>query len=163
MIIARTDLPSSQLKVGNPESHNFTATLVIPSAIPGLSFRVPRGWSAVDVKVRGTTVRFADTHLEAFSVAVRNQQAGELAAALAGSADSVVLVGDLNSQPDDTAGAYGTFAAAGYADAWVVVHGPEGGFTAGQTELLDNVPSKLDHRIDYVLYSPKGWRRWRPR
>jgi endonuclease/exonuclease/phosphatase (EEP) superfamily protein YafD len=156
VIIARTDLPGSRLKVGNPESHNFTATLVIPSAIPGLSFRVLRGWSAVDVKVRGRTVRFANTHLEAFSVAVRNQQARELAAALAGSTLPVVLVGDLNSQPDDTAGAYGTFAAAGYVDAWVVVHGPAGGFTAGQTELLDNVPSKLDHRIDYVLYQPRG-------
>jgi endonuclease/exonuclease/phosphatase family metal-dependent hydrolase len=156
VIIARADLPSSRLKVSNPESHNFTATLVIPSAIPGLSFRVPRGWSAVDVKVRGKTVRFANTHLEAFSPPVRNQQAQELAAALAGSAAPVVLVGDLNSQPDDTAGAYGTFAAAGYVDAWVVVHGPEGGFTAGQAELLDNVPSKLDHRIDYVLYQPRG-------
>jgi endonuclease/exonuclease/phosphatase family metal-dependent hydrolase len=156
VIIARADLPSSRLKVSNPESHNFTATLVIPSAIPGLSFRVPRGWSAVDVKVRGKTVRFVNTHLEAFSTTVRNQQARELAAALAGSASSVVLVGDLNSQPDDTVGAYGTFAAAGYVDAWVVVHGPEGGFTAGQTELLDNVPSKLDHRIDYVLYQPLG-------
>jgi len=108
------------------------------------------------VKLRGKTVRFVNTHLEAFSTTVRNQQARELAAALAGSADPVVLVGDLNSQPDDTAGAYGTFAAAGYVDAWVVVHGPEGGFTAGQTELLDNVPSKLDHRIDYVLYQPRG-------
>jgi hypothetical protein len=38
----------------------------------------------------------------------------------------------------------------------VVVHGPAGGFTAGQTELLDNVPSKLDHRIDDVLYQPRG-------
>jgi hypothetical protein len=37
VIIARTDLPSSRLKVSNPKSHNFTATLVIPSAIPGLS------------------------------------------------------------------------------------------------------------------------------
>jgi endonuclease/exonuclease/phosphatase family metal-dependent hydrolase len=71
------------------------------------------------------------------------------------SPDPVVLVGDLNSQPDDAAGAYGTFTAAGYVDAWVVVHGPAGGFTAGQTELLDNVPSKLDHRIDYVLYQPQ--------
>jgi endonuclease/exonuclease/phosphatase family metal-dependent hydrolase len=156
VIIARTGLPSSRLKVSNPESHNFAATLVIPSAIPGLSFPVPRGWSAVDVKLRGKTVRFANTHLEAFSTTVRNEQARELAAALAGSASSVVLVGDLNSQPDDTVGAYGTFAAAGYVDAWVVVHGPEGGSTAGQTELLDNVPSKLDHRIDYVLYQPRG-------
>jgi endonuclease/exonuclease/phosphatase family metal-dependent hydrolase len=113
VVIARTDLPSSRLKVSNPQSHNFTATLVIPSAIPGLSFRVPRGWSAVDVKLRGRTVRFANTHLEAFSAMVRNQQARELAVALGGSAAPVVLVGDLNSQPDDTAGAYGSFAAAG--------------------------------------------------
>jgi hypothetical protein len=42
-------------------------------------------------------------------------------------------------------------------DAWVVVHGPEGGFTAGQTELLDTFPpTKLDHRIDDVLYQPRG-------
>jgi endonuclease/exonuclease/phosphatase (EEP) superfamily protein YafD len=156
VIIARAGLPSSRLKVSNPESRNFTATLVIPSAIPGLSFRVPRGWSAVDVKLRGKTVRFVNTHLEAFSATVRNQQARELAAALGGSASSVVLVGDLNSEPDDTVGAYGTFAAAGYVDAWVVARGPEGGFTAGQAELLDNVPSKLDHRIDYVLYQPRG-------
>jgi endonuclease/exonuclease/phosphatase family metal-dependent hydrolase len=101
-------------------------------------------------------VRFANTHLEAFSTTVRNQQARELAAAMAGSASPVVLVGDLNFQPEDTAGAYGSFAAAGYVDAWVVVHGPAGGFTAGQAELLDNVPSKLDHRIDYVLYQPRG-------
>jgi endonuclease/exonuclease/phosphatase (EEP) superfamily protein YafD len=156
VIIARSDLAGSQLKVGRPESRNFAATLVIPGAIPGLSFRVPRGWSAVDVKLRGKTVRFANTHLEAFSAGVRNQQARELAAALAGSASPVVLVGDLNSEPADTAGAYGSLAAVGYVDAWVVVHGPAGGFTAGQTELLDNLPSKLDHRIDYVLYQPRG-------
>jgi len=156
VIIARTDLSTTRLKVSNPESHSFAATLVIPTGVPGLSFTILRGWSTVDVKVRGKTVRFANTHLEAFSAAVRNQQARELAAALAGSPHPVVLVGDLNSQPDDAAGAYGTFAAAGYVDAWVVVHGPAGGSTSGQTELLDDVPSKLDHRIDYVLYQPRG-------
>jgi endonuclease/exonuclease/phosphatase family metal-dependent hydrolase len=156
VIIARAGLSNALLRVSNAESHNFAAQLVIPTAIPGLSFTVPRGWSAVDVKVRGKTVRFANTHLEAFSTPVRNAQGRELAAALAASPSPVVLVGDLNSRPDDTAGAYGTFAAAGYADAWTVVHGPDGGFTSGQSELLDNLPSLLDHRIDYVLYQPRG-------
>jgi endonuclease/exonuclease/phosphatase family metal-dependent hydrolase len=152
VIIAR----AGRVHTRNPSPHNFAATLVIPSAIPGLTFTVPRGWSTVEVKLRGRTVRVANTHLEAFSTEVRNAQARELAAALASSPHPVVLVGDLNSRPDDSAGAYGTFAAAGYADAWVVVHGPEGGFTAGQSELLDNFPSLLDHRIDDVLYQPKG-------
>ncbi|HZD01004.1 MAG TPA: endonuclease/exonuclease/phosphatase family protein [Actinomycetes bacterium] len=156
VIIGRADLTNGLLQTSDPESRNFAATLVIPAAIPGLSFTVLRGWSAVDVKVRGKTVRLVNTHLEAFSAAVRNLQAGELAAALAGSRQPVVLVGDLNSRPDDAAGAYGTFATAGYADAWVVVHGPGGGFTSGQPELLDNVPSQLDHRIDDVLYQPRG-------
>jgi endonuclease/exonuclease/phosphatase family metal-dependent hydrolase len=153
VILARV---GAGLRVSQPRSRNFTASLVIPTAIPGLSFTVLRGWSEVDVKLRGRTVRFANTHLEAFSTEVRNAQARELAAALAPSRHPVVLVGDLNSRPDDAAGAYGTFVAAGYADAWVAVHGPEGGFTSGQSELLDNVPSLLDHRIDDVLYQPKG-------
>jgi len=156
VIIARSDLPAGLLQVSRPESHNFTARLVVPTAIPGLSFTVLRGWSAVDVELRGKSVRFADTHLEAFSTQVRNLQARELAAALAPAGPPVVLVGDLNSRPDDAAGAFGTFASTGYADAWAVVHGPDGGFTSGQSELLDNVPSKLDHRIDYVLYQPRG-------
>jgi endonuclease/exonuclease/phosphatase family metal-dependent hydrolase len=156
VIIARAGLRTALLRTSQPESHNFAARLVIPTNIPGLAFTVLRGWSAVSVKVRGKTVRFANTHLEAFSTEVRNLQARELAAALAGSGDPVVLVGDLNSRPDDSAGAYGTFITSGYVDAWVVVHGPEGGFTSGQSELLDNVPSKLDHRIDDVLYQPRG-------
>jgi endonuclease/exonuclease/phosphatase family metal-dependent hydrolase len=72
---------------------------------------------AVDVKVRGKTARFANTHLEVFSTPVRNAQGRELAAALATFTHPVVLVGDLNSRPDDTAGAYGTLSGAGYADA----------------------------------------------
>jgi endonuclease/exonuclease/phosphatase family metal-dependent hydrolase len=153
VILARADLPAL-VRVANPESHNFAARLVIPTGIPGLSFSVPRGWSALDVKVRGRTVRFANTHLEAFSAPVRNAQSAELATALARSTRPVVLVGDLNSRPDDTSGAYGTFSGAGYADAWTVARGPDGGFTSGQSELLDNVPSLLDHRIDYALYQP---------
>ncbi|MQA84791.1 MAG: hypothetical protein GEV03_09255 [Streptosporangiales bacterium] len=151
VIIARTDLPPSRLKISNAQSHTFAAKFVIPTPA-GRTFIVPRGWSAVDVKVRGATVRVANTHLEAFNGEVRNLQATELRTALAGSPHPVALVGDLNSLPEDSAGAYGMFTQSGYVDAWVAVHGPEGGFTAGQSADLDNFPSLLDHRVDYVLY-----------
>lgn len=155
-IIARADLPPSFPKVGGAQSHAFAARFVVPTRVPGVVFVVPRGWSAVDVEVQGKTIRLANTHLEAFEATIRTLQAAELRVRLAHSPYPVVLLGDLNSVPTDTAGAYGIFTRTGYHDAWAVVQGPEGGFTVRQTPELDNVPSKLDHRIDYVLYEPKG-------
>jgi endonuclease/exonuclease/phosphatase family metal-dependent hydrolase len=158
VVIARADLPASQLKAMRPQPHTFEAG--IPVTLPVGSTRIIRGWSTVDVKVRGKTFRFANTHLEAFSTEVRNLQAAELAESLAASPHPVVLAGDLNSQPTDDDGAYGTLTGTGtdtglgLADAWVVAEGPAGGFTSGQTDPLTNVPSKIDHRIDYVLYDP---------
>ena len=64
----------------------------------------------------------------------------------------MVLVGDLNSEPDDITGALRDLRGRGYVNARAAVHEPGGGLTAGQTELLDNVLSELEHRIDYVLY-----------
>ena len=150
VVIVRADHRPSRIETSNPQAQNFAAKLQIPTPV-GITFDVPRGWSTVDVKLRGRTFRFANTHLEAFSEVVRNLQARELYAALAASPNPVVLVGDLNSEPSDTAGAYGLARQAGYDDAWVVANGPDGGFTSGQTDAL-NEPSKIDHRIDYVLY-----------
>ncbi len=156
VVIARSDLPASHLTVSNAESHNFDAVLMFPSPIPGLIFVAPRGWSTVDVKVRGKTVRVANTHLEAFNAAVRNAQAAQLIGVLSRSTHPVVVLGDLNSPPSDRTGAYGAFLAAGYADAWVRVHGSAPGLTCCQAEDLRNVPSLLDQRIDYVLYTRRG-------
>jgi hypothetical protein len=147
--------------IGGPlsPSYDFLQLLLDALARHGLVYRPV----AVNLNFSGeapigatTAARFTDRDVEAFSTPVRNAQGHELAAALATFTHPVVLVGDLNSRPDDTAGAYGTFSGAGYADAWTVVHGRNGGFTSGQSELLDNVPSLLDHRIDYVLYQPRA-------
>lgn len=154
VIIARTDRPTARLHVSGAQSHTFSAELVIPTPA-GPTFTVPRGWSAVDVKLRGKTVRVANTHLEAFDTQTRVAQAEELRAALENSPHPVVLAGDLNSLPEAGPDAYGMFTGAGYVDAWNAVHGPGGGFTAGQTADLDNFPSLLDHRVDYVLYQPR--------
>jgi len=150
--------PGAAVKTSNPRAALFAARIPLANPLLG-GAAIVRGWTSVDVKVRGKSFRFVDTHLEAFDAGVRTLQAQELAALLAGSPLPVVLVGDLNSRPDDTAGAYGILTGALHlADAWVVVHGPQGGFTSGQTDDLDLPESRLDHRIDYVLYQPAGLR-----
>jgi endonuclease/exonuclease/phosphatase family metal-dependent hydrolase len=155
VVIARADAATGTVKATNAQDHEFAADIDVTLPV-GVTVEVVRGWSTVDVQVRGATFRFANTHLEAFSETVRNAQAMELAESLETSPYPVVLAGDLNSEPDDEDGAYGTLESIGLADAWSVAEGPAGGFTSGQTDPLTNVPSKIDHRIDYVLYDPDG-------
>ena len=155
VVIARADGATGRVKATNEQDHEFAADIDVTLPV-GVTVEVVRGWSTIDVQVRGATFRFANTHLEAFSETVRNAQAIELAESLETSPYPVVLAGDLNSEPDDGDGAYGTLESLGLADAWSVAEGPAGGFTSGQTDPLTNVPSKIDHRIDYVLYDPDG-------
>jgi endonuclease/exonuclease/phosphatase family metal-dependent hydrolase len=151
VILVRSDLPTSELKVSNPTSQNFEAKL--PLSIGGNPILVLRGWSSVDVKLRGKSYRFVNTHLEAFSALIRNLQAQELVAAVSGSPLPVVLVGDLNSLPTDLTGAYGIMLGAGFVDAWVETMDGAPGFTAGQAANLLNLPSLLDHTVDYVMHN----------
>ncbi|MGH8893853.1 MAG: endonuclease/exonuclease/phosphatase family protein [Actinomycetes bacterium] len=147
VVIARADLPRSRLSLSRPRPHVFAAS--VPITLPFVSTSILRGWSTIDVTVGSRTYRLANTHLEAFSAAIRRLQAVELAAALRRSRHPLVLVGDLNADP-------GTGAArllrrrVGMADAWREGSGSR--FTAGQDDLLRNDPSTLDRRIDFVLY-----------
>jgi hypothetical protein len=154
VILARADLPTSQLKISNPTSQNFEASLSVP--VGDALVEVLRGWSTVDVKLRGKTYRFANTHLEAFSPAIRALQANELAAALAESPHPVVLVGDLNSLRGTAGDSHDILVGEGYADAWTAAMGNAPGFTAGQASDLRNVPSALTHTVDYILYTDDG-------
>jgi endonuclease/exonuclease/phosphatase family metal-dependent hydrolase len=155
-IIVRSGLPTSDIKVSNPTAQNFQAKLVVP--LNGSYVEVPRGWSTVDVKFRGKSYRFADTHLEAYSAVVRDAQAEELASVLSASPLPVVLVGDINSPPDDVTGPYGILAAAGFGDSWIEAMGNAPGWTSGQPDSLDcSAPSTIDHRIDYLLHDAAGF------
>jgi endonuclease/exonuclease/phosphatase family metal-dependent hydrolase len=149
-IIAKADVPTWQMKLSNPTSQNFDAALYEPIGEEFL--RIPRGWSSVDVKFRGKQYRFVDTHLEAYDVDVRTDQAEELDAALAASPIPVVLAGDLNSLPDDESGPYGILTADGFIDAWPEGMGNDPGNTAGQ-DLDCTIPSAIDHRVDYVMHN----------
>lgn len=161
VILIRDGIADWKLSATNPREFTFAQELVIPTPL-GIDFSVPRGWSTVDVTVRGQTFRFANTHLEAFSEQVRNIQAMELAADLAASPYPVVMVGDINSRPpyDINHVAYDILTGIGLDDAWPVAHPKdvEGGFTSGQSDTLLNQESLLTHRIDVVFYSSGGFK-----
>ena len=158
VILVRTD---ARLKVRNAQSALFEAALTLPSAIGPIT--VPRGWSTVDVKVRGKWVRVANTHLEAFGGRTfRELQGRELIAALAGSPYPVIVLGDLNTCPENTDpctldDTYEDVVGAGYVDAWAELNGIQGGWTSGQSATLDD-PDEITHRIDYVLHRGAGLR-----
>ncbi len=165
VVLARADLHSRHLSVDQTSvaEENFDAVLTIPSPVPGVApFRVPRGWSSVDVTVKGFTFRLFNTHLEAFGgETVRNRQAAQLAGAVQRSPHPTVVVGDINSRPpgcSTSTAAFQTLLDAGLQEVWPAVHrrDPCGGFTSGQSPELRNERSRLDHRIDVVLFDPSA-------
>ncbi len=102
------DVILARVKAGvvtsRPKSGNFVNPLVVKVA-GGTEVSVTRGWTAVDVKVRGSKkFRFVNSHLEAFDdetlvPSIRAQQAAELVAR-GGPARGklpVILLGDFNS------------------------------------------------------------------
>jgi endonuclease/exonuclease/phosphatase family metal-dependent hydrolase len=149
---------SPGVKLSNPAGANFVNNLTITSGV-GQSIEVKRGWTSVDVKAKGSEFRFVNTHLESFHPGIRAQQAGELVAPTGpvGSAPGkAVLVGDLNSDPNQTSPnniAYNLLIGAGLVDTWPVANPGNPGLTCCFDELLDN-PSPVgvfDQRIDHVL------------
>ena len=101
VILERTN---GGVKVERAMSGQFD-TLFTPTVANTVVVPVARGWTAVDVKVRGTkTFRLVNTHLEAFGDdTIREAQAEELVAPggpAARQSRPVVLLGDLNSDDD---------------------------------------------------------------
>jgi endonuclease/exonuclease/phosphatase family metal-dependent hydrolase len=142
-ILARADVATRE-----PAGAHFANRLEVPLGI--LTLAIPRGWCAITADVAGTTVRLVNTHLEAVSAPVREAQARELATLLAAESRPVLLLGDVNSPPAETTGAYGILRGAGFGDAWDQTHPGEAGLTCCfETDLRTADP--LEGRIDVVL------------
>jgi endonuclease/exonuclease/phosphatase family metal-dependent hydrolase len=145
-----------EVEVHDSSSANFVATSAIPTVLGPLTVRA--SWVAADVTVNRRSFRFVTTHLEPYNPSVRAAQAAELVAAggpAAQSHDPVVLVGDLNSDPNDASAhgaAFDVLADTGFADTWLQANGSAPGYTHGFGELLDDPDiSGFDTRIDHVL------------
>ena len=151
VILARTDLATSQLRLTNVQEENFDVAL----SLPGVDLSVPRGWNSVDVKIRGKEFRLINTHLEVAGFPqVQAAQAAELFNKAAATDLPVVMLGDFNTsavagQPNDTP-TYELLVGAGFEDTWNLTQIGER-FTCCQASDLRNDGTLLDSRIDFVF------------
>ncbi len=158
MILARTDLRTADLKLSNPQAENFQTNLFFP--LPpelGGGVELTRGYTAVDVKIRGAEFRVINTHLEnefpGVGSLIQVAQAQEI---LAGPADTdlpVLLLGDFNSRADQNGDVYELFIGAGFEDVWTETHPGEVGLTFGHdADLRNETVDFQGGRIDWILY-----------
>lgn len=148
-------------KVNNATGTNYSSNLTVPTSLGPIT--VLRGYTAVDVKKnkRSPRFRFVNTHLEAFNAFIRNNQATELTGlgGITTTNKPIVLLGDLNSDPDDCSitpappapdteecEAYETVVGAGFIDRGVSVD-----TCCFSADLRDAPPAAFSSRIDHVL------------
>ena len=125
---------------------------------------VTRGFVAVESTLNGKHYLFVNTHLEVEGifnygdpVPIQSSQADELIEVLEDqeSFDELILVGDMNSDPNDPALGYSTpytlFTAAGHNDVWLARPGRVAGLSCCQDETLSNRVSVLGRRIDLIF------------
>jgi endonuclease/exonuclease/phosphatase family metal-dependent hydrolase len=147
------------LPTSSPRSALFPpetlASVTVPDPSGGTTtVSIDRGWTAVNATVGGQQVAFYNTHLEAFSEDARNAQALALRDVLDGeTVTSVVLVGDLNSDPGGASPtAYGTVRGADFSDLWEDRNPGDPGFTCCFDPDLTVSAETLSERIDHVLW-----------
>ncbi|HEY6793067.1 MAG TPA: endonuclease/exonuclease/phosphatase family protein [Kineosporiaceae bacterium] len=159
-ILAKASLPSDELTVHGTDAATFTTNLTLTTVAGPVRFG--SGWESADVTVHTHTFRFVNTHLEPSSNLYRTAQSRELLAGPLNTGGPVVLVGDLNSDPDDpvftesgssfnTTTPYDQLTGARFADAWVQANGGAAGPTCCYAADLLNPTPTLTRRIDHVL------------
>ena len=124
------------------------------------------GFMVVDATVRGKPFRFVNTHLEngyvdGFPGVIQSAQAVQILQATAATPAerTLIIVGDMNSDPSDAvdpaspipATPYMVFAGAGLFDVWLYRPGDVLGLTCCQAEDLMNRASMLTRRVDLIL------------
>jgi endonuclease/exonuclease/phosphatase family protein len=178
VILARDDVDTAVVPLSasgcraSVDGCNFQ--LVVTSTTPLGSLSIERGYVAVDAVVEGTPVRFANTHLELsgpeldpgnpLAAIFQSAQALELVTVLGGfpipPGTKTILVGDLNSTPEDQSVIAGPYTivppyrlilGAGYLDTWLLRPGHPAGLTCCQAENLLNPASALTLRVDMTF------------
>jgi endonuclease/exonuclease/phosphatase family metal-dependent hydrolase len=154
-VIVRGDV-----EVENEVSGNYPLAVTVPVPTFVGPLLLLRGWNRMDLTANGQTFHFVNTHLEPDEISNLAQagQAEWLLTSLLTEDDPVVLVGDLNADPVQTASpnAYDVLTAFSYTDGWPVIApaGQQPGYTCCHDPDLMNPRPNLFERIDYVTFGP---------
>ena len=150
-LVRRVRKGNGPIKLLATDADYFDTLLTVP--VVGGTIQLRRGWSVADVRVRGRTMRFVNTHLESVHPLVRQAQAFELAIGPLDTNLPVICLGDFNS---DAAGSgadgYNILLGAGLEDAWTDIYPATTGLTWGQDPDLLNAASSFTERLDLILY-----------
>ena len=146
--LVRRDGP---VEVVGEATETYVTGFDVVTGIDGVTFPIARSWGRVDVRVDGATLRFVNTHTEAYDGPARDAQRDECLRANADVEGPVVVVGDFNTTPDLVG------MPAPWVDAWTAGEGD--GFTFGQDGDLANDESGMHERIDYVFVRDADVRR----
>lgn len=150
-------LAKNNVKVRNTDTFVFADNYVInnlPNPLP-YSVIVPRGVAIAKLKIRGKWYTVGNTHLESFDAGVRLNQAIEVVDEFDGEKEPIILAGDFNSTPDESAepdgSAYNVIVEE-FDDAWPRrrIGRRDPGFTYGRDDLISN-DAIFDERIDFVF------------
>jgi hypothetical protein len=150
VVLARSDLRVSQFKLGGVQAEHFTTNLTFMTPTLG-TITIPRAWIAVDVKMRGKTYRFVNTHLESFSPIVNYLQAGELVKTLGETDLPLIVTGDFNADGVTQDASYQLLLSSGATDVWSQLRPAETGATWPLFLVAPSIYTPPTQRLDLVL------------
>ena len=148
VILARAD---RDFTLSNSNGAQFAAKL--PLTTPFGPISIPHSWVSVDITFdNGDKARIVSTHLEPLSPIIQGLQADELLNGPGNTHLPVALIGDFNSNADETGSpTYTKLKNEGFIDAWLL-KGKGTGFTCCQADDLLNQNSSLTERMDLVMF-----------
>jgi endonuclease/exonuclease/phosphatase family metal-dependent hydrolase len=169
ILAKKSKVEAGELTCTNAQGAHYPDAIQLELPLLDVLVQSTRGYVSADCVVNKRAFRFVNTHFEAFSAGRRAQQAGFLAqfGPASDMSQPVVLVGDLNSDPNDTSvdpndGFPNALAIQVliqqflYVDTWVQVNGSADGFTSGFNQFVnDPDASGLSKRIDHVMTRPQ--------
>jgi hypothetical protein len=149
VILARTDLDTSQLKIEGTNAQDFQTLLTLPLFIGNVT--IQRGWTSVDAQIRGKGYRFINAHTEAFHPGVEYAQSAELLLGPASTTLPVILAGDLNTDAENSGASYMLFQSAGFDDTWTVTHPADSAYTWPLFTESPDIITSPTQRLDLIL------------